>query len=224
MTRTGGRRSRWPGPARRCARRSWRACGHRRPVRRQRRRGSANSASMTRCVNWSAAKRHAARRRALRHQPAEQRTIDLQRGLRDVVGARDLVPDAPAISAPDEGVHDAALDRVRVVQRLGSQRRRQVRHDPTGRPHVEQLCCSLADQLVVHGDSLPMGDRHVRTAAPRRSCGASQGRDVRRGRTYIASTLGMISSVRRLRSSSVLATGTPWNGGQRRGIVRPASR
>jgi hypothetical protein len=40
---------------------------------------------------------------------------------------------------------------------------------------------------------------------------------------HMASTLGMISSFRRLRSSSVFATGTSWNGGQRRGIVRPAS-
>ena len=42
-------------------------------------------------------------------------------------------------------------------------------------------------------------------------------------RSYMASTLGMISSFRRLRSSSVFATGTSWNGGQRSGIVSPAS-
>ncbi len=33
----------------------------------------------------------------------------------------------------------------------------------------------------------------------------------------------MISSFSRLRSSSVFATGTSWNGGQRSGIVSPAS-
>jgi pimeloyl-ACP methyl ester carboxylesterase len=43
------------------------------------------------------------------------------------------------------------------------------------------------------------------------------------GRSYIASTFGMISSFSRLRSSSVFATGTSWNGGQRSGIVSPAS-
>jgi hypothetical protein len=41
--------------------------------------------------------------------------------------------------------------------------------------------------------------------------------------TYMASTLGMISSFRRLRSSSVLDTGTSANGGQSSGIVSPAS-
>ncbi len=40
---------------------------------------------------------------------------------------------------------------------------------------------------------------------------------------YMASTLGMISSFSRLRSSSVFATGTSANGGQRSGIVSPAS-
>ena len=42
-------------------------------------------------------------------------------------------------------------------------------------------------------------------------------------RAYAASTFGMISSLRRLRSSSVLATGTSANGGHRSGIVSPAS-
>jgi hypothetical protein len=41
--------------------------------------------------------------------------------------------------------------------------------------------------------------------------------------SYIASTLGMISSLSRLRSSRVLETGTSWNGGQRRGMDSPAS-
>src|SRR4030095_10741507 len=41
--------------------------------------------------------------------------------------------------------------------------------------------------------------------------------------SYMASTWGMISSFSRLRSSSVFATGTSWNGGQRSGIVSPAS-
>jgi hypothetical protein len=45
----------------------------------------------------------------------------------------------------------------------------------------------------------------------------------RRALGYMASTLGMISSLSRLRSSSVLATGTSANGGQRSGIVSPAS-
>ena len=40
---------------------------------------------------------------------------------------------------------------------------------------------------------------------------------------YAASTFGMISSLRRLRSSSVLETGTSVNGGQSRGIVSPTS-
>ena len=43
------------------------------------------------------------------------------------------------------------------------------------------------------------------------------------GRGYAASTFGRISSLRRLRSSSVFATGTSWNGGQNIGIVIPAS-
>ena len=42
-------------------------------------------------------------------------------------------------------------------------------------------------------------------------------------RAYAASTFGMMSSLRRLRSSSVLATGTSANGGHRSGIVSPAS-
>ena len=40
---------------------------------------------------------------------------------------------------------------------------------------------------------------------------------------YAASTFGMISSLRRLRSSSVLETGTSANGGHSSGIVSPAS-
>ena len=40
---------------------------------------------------------------------------------------------------------------------------------------------------------------------------------------YAASTFGMISSFSRLRSSSVFDTGTSANGGQRSGIVSPAS-
>jgi hypothetical protein len=41
--------------------------------------------------------------------------------------------------------------------------------------------------------------------------------------SYIASTCGMISSLNRLRSSNVFATGTSWNGGHRSGIVSPTS-
>ncbi len=44
-----------------------------------------------------------------------------------------------------------------------------------------------------------------------------------RARAQAASTFGMMSSFRRLRSSSVLATGTSANGGHRSGIDSPAS-
>ena len=57
--------------------------------------------------------------------------------------------------------------------------------------------------------------------APRRR--RVRGARARGLRAYAASTFGMISSFRRFRSSSVLATGTSANGGQRSGIVSPAS-
>ena len=96
--------------------------------------------------------RRAARRGGLRHQPAEHRAIDLQGSLRDLVGARDLVADAPAISLRHKGGDHTVLDRVRVGQRLGPQRQRQVGHHSTVRPHVEQLRRRIADHLVVHGE------------------------------------------------------------------------
>jgi len=42
--------------------------------------------------------------------------------------------------------------------------------------------------------------------------------------SQLASTLGMISCFSRFMSSSVFETGTSWKGGQRSGIVSPASR
>ena len=68
--------------------------------------------------------RRTARRRGLRHQPAEHRTIDLQGSLRDRVGARDFETDAPAVSLGDKGGDHAVLDRVGVGKRLGPKRRR----------------------------------------------------------------------------------------------------
>ena len=63
-----------------------------------------------------------------------------------------------------------------------------------------------------------------RTSTPgRRSSTRSACSTFARRRAYAASTFGMISSLRRLRSSSVLATGTSANGGHRSGIVSPAS-
>ena len=56
----------------------------------------------------------------------------------------------------------------------------------------------------------PSRERHLRQIAPR-------------ALSYMASTWGMICSFSCFRSSSVFATGTPWNGGQRSGIVNPAS-
>ncbi len=50
-----------------------------------------------------------------------------------------------------------------------------------------------------------------------------RGACARRVRPYAASTFGMMSSLSRLRSSSVLATGTSANGGHSSGIVSPAS-
>ena len=57
----------------------------------------------------------------------------------------------------------------------------------------------------------------------RRGSGRVRGARARGVRAYEASTFGMMSSLRRLRSSSVLATGTSWNGGHSIGIVSPAS-
>ena len=77
--------------------------------------------------------------------------------------------------------------------------------------------------------------RHCARRASRRSSWTSTSRPGRRRRRdaervleafapgYAASTFGMISSFSRLRSSSVLATGTSANGGHRSGIVSPAS-
>ena len=63
-------------------------------------------------------------------------------------------------------------------------------------------------------------DSRGASAGVERLEGVGEGRVTR---LYMASTLGMISSLSRLRSSSVFATGTSWNGGQRSGIVSPAS-
>ena len=65
-------------------------------------------------------------------------------------------------------------------------------------------------------------DAWARATAKKPRCfpSADAGDDSRR---YMASTLGMISAARRFMSSSVFATGTSANGGQRSGIVSPAS-
>ena len=93
-----------------------------------------------------------------------------------------------------------------------------------------------ADRSRGRGSRCSTISRHCARRASRRSSWTStsrpgvdaggarvRGARARGVRAYAASTFGMISSLRRLRSSSVLATGTSANGGHRSGIVSPAS-
>ena len=81
----------------------------------------------------------------------------------------------------------------------------------------QQATRLVVDVARQRGMSLPDGD------VSRVARAAGQIARVLSLESHMASTLGMISSLRRLRSSSVFATGTSVNGGQRSGIVRPAS-
>ena len=118
-----------------------------------------------RCVNWSAAS----------VVPLGEVLCDISRpntgrsicraACRDLVRAHDLEADAPATSLRQESSDHTVLDRVRVGQRLGSQTHGQVGHHSALRPQVEQLLRCIANHLIVHVNSLPIGDGQARTAA-----------------------------------------------------------
>ena len=128
-----------------------------------------------------------------------------------VRGVVDLVDDDPGGQRrPLHGTREQVLDDLAALRRAG-------RHG--GLPGPQPLTPGQLPGRRRRGGARVRGARARRLRARERVEVARAGIPPR----YAASTLGMISSFSRLRSSSVFATGTSWNGGQRSGIVSPAS-
>ena len=140
---------------------------------------------------------------------------------------QDLTRIGSSVETVREGAREAGRDpeALRILVAASSTSSTTTPAGSAGRYRARASRCSTTSPPFAHG-------RHRGLPRPQLLAPGRLPTSTRRSRTrttystrsrYEASTFGMISSLRRLRSSSVLATGTSANGGQSSGIVSPAS-